>query len=115
MTVAAAQPQSPRVKRWSKQEYNEQVEQGWFEGKRRFLFRGELIEMPAVNSPHAWAVMKLRRKLTKAFPDHEIRIQLPFEVSLIASAWKYFATLKRRTELHLACGIEFGIHSVRAM
>src|SRR3954470_17924844 len=81
MTVALKDPQGPRVKRWTKQEYNEQVEQGWFEGKRLFLFRGELIEMPAMGQPHAIAVTKLTRVLSTLFPgEFDVRIQLPLEV-----------------------------------
>src|SRR4051812_45797661 len=81
MTLTTHHPQGPHVKRWTKQEYNEQVEQGWFEGKRLFLFRGELIEMPAMGHPHAQAVTALTRLLMNLFPrDYDVRIQLPFEV-----------------------------------
>jgi Uma2 family endonuclease len=80
--LAPPQPPPPRVKRWTKQEYNQLIELGAFRGQRIYLFRGELIEMPPQFHPHAYAVMKLTAALHAAFgvnAGFEIRIQLPFE------------------------------------
>jgi Uma2 family endonuclease len=81
MTLATHQPHGPHVKRWTKREYNQHVEQGWFTGKRLFLFRGELIEMPPMGSPHAWSLTSVSGVLFELFhPDEVVRVQMPFEV-----------------------------------
>jgi Uma2 family endonuclease len=82
MTVVPTQPPPPRVKRWTKREYNELVERGAFRGQHVYLFRGELIEMPPQFRPGAYAVTKLTSALHAVFgvnAGFEIRIQLPFE------------------------------------
>jgi len=82
MTVALQQPQPPHVKRWTKAEYNEQVDRGTFDGQRLYLFRGELIEMSPMQNPHAMSVMKATKILFATYnPDKfDIRVQMPFEV-----------------------------------
>jgi Uma2 family endonuclease len=83
MTIAIDQPPPPRVKRWTKREYNEMVERGAFRGQHVYLFRGELIEMSPQYHPHAFAVTRLTTALVVAFGmggGFEFRIQLPFEV-----------------------------------
>lgn len=83
MTVVDQQPAPPRVKRWTKDEYNKLTERGIFNGQRLYLFRGELIEMSPQLRPHAYAVMKLTTALHSAFgvnAGYETRIQLPFDV-----------------------------------
>ncbi len=80
MTLATHNPRGPHVKRWIKREYAQHVEQGWFEGKRLFLFRGELIEMPAMGAPHAQALTNVSNVLFELFrPKHIVRIQMPFD------------------------------------
>ena len=83
MTIAIdQQPPPPRLKRWTKQEYNDLVERGAFQGQHVYLFRGELIEMSPQYHPHAFAITKLTTALFVAFGldgGHEIRIQLPFD------------------------------------
>jgi Uma2 family endonuclease len=83
MSVVDQHPAPPRVKRWTKDEYNGLAAQGVFAGQRLYLFRGELIEMSPQLHPHAFAVMKLTTALYAAFgvdTGYEIRIQLPFDV-----------------------------------
>ncbi len=41
------------AKRWTKAEFNAAVERGWFAGSRIYLYRGELVEMPAMGTLHA--------------------------------------------------------------
>jgi Uma2 family endonuclease len=81
--VIDQQPPAPRLKRWTKQEYNDLVERGAFRGQHVYLFRGELIEMSPQYHPHAFAVTKLNSALLRAFgldAGFECRIQLPFDV-----------------------------------
>jgi Uma2 family endonuclease len=72
----------PRVKRWTKDEYNDLVDRGFFHGQRLYLFRGELIEMAPMNNPHAQVIVKVSRWLYSApfAQQHVIRIQLPIDV-----------------------------------
>jgi Uma2 family endonuclease len=80
MNLVADKPTKPRVKRWTKREYNDLVEKGAFQGQRVYLFRGEFIEMPPMGGPHAKCVMKVANWLYPNFrPQHDIRIQMPFE------------------------------------
>jgi Uma2 family endonuclease len=72
----------PRVKRWTKREYNELVQLGVFRSQRVYLFRGEIIEMSPQLRPHAHAVLQLTHALFQLFGangNEKIRIQLPFD------------------------------------
>lgn len=70
----------PRVKRWTKREYNALVERGMFQGERAFLYRGGLIEMPPMGGLHARAIMTITDWLHETFrPAYRVRIQCPFE------------------------------------
>jgi Uma2 family endonuclease len=51
MTVAVDKPTEPRVKRWTKQEYNDLVERGAFRDRRVYLYRGEIIQQFAEPAP----------------------------------------------------------------
>jgi Uma2 family endonuclease len=81
MTLILNNPAKPHVKRWTKGEYNHDVERGLFDNKRRvFLYRGELIEMPSMGALHVQAVKRLGYFLHEHFrPAHEVRMQMPFE------------------------------------
>lgn len=79
MTVAVEQLHSPRLKKWTQQEYLDLVERGAFRKQRVYLFRGDILEMAPHGHPHAFGIMKLNRCLTAVFPEpYEIRIQLSF-------------------------------------
>ncbi|MBV8780130.1 MAG: Uma2 family endonuclease, partial [Phycisphaerae bacterium] len=81
MTLALDNPAKPHLKRWTKAEFNEAVDRGWFVWDRRvFLFRGELIELPPMGSLHAFGISNLNDWLTETFKrPHRIRIQSPFD------------------------------------
>jgi Uma2 family endonuclease len=66
--------------RWTKDEYHKATGRGWFDGRRVYLYRGELIQMPAMGGLHARGVVRLTYWLTETFrPEWEVRLQLPFE------------------------------------
>jgi Uma2 family endonuclease len=80
MNLVVDKPTKPRVKRWTKREYNDLVEMGAFQGQRVYLFRGELIEMPPMGGPQAQCLIKVSDWLYTVFkPQHFVRIQMPFE------------------------------------
>jgi Uma2 family endonuclease len=81
MTVAIDKPAfPPRVKRWTKREYNDLVDRGVFRGQRLYLYRGELIEVAPMGTLHALGIMKVTDWLHDTFgSDYRIRCQMPFE------------------------------------
>src|SRR5437879_5219089 len=83
MTVAIDKPAfPPRVKRWTKREYNDLVERGFFNGQRLYLYRGELIEVAPMGMRHAHGITNAMDWLFDQFgkdPGFKIRCQMPFE------------------------------------
>ncbi len=65
--------------RWSKAEYNEAVERGSLRKRRVYLYRGELIEMPAMGTLHARGISRVGSWVHRTFePEFVIRGQSPF-------------------------------------
>jgi Uma2 family endonuclease len=80
MTLLLNNPAKPHLKRWTKREYNDEVNRGAFQKQRLFLYRGELIEMPPMGSLHSFGVTNVTEWLAQNFlPHYRIRIQQPFE------------------------------------
>jgi Uma2 family endonuclease len=81
VTLILNNPAKPHIKRWTKAEYNADVERGLFASKRRvFLYRGELIELPPMGSLHRFGIANLTEWLSRDFvPLHRVLIQCPFE------------------------------------
>jgi Uma2 family endonuclease len=78
---STSESEAPHVKRWTKDEYNELVDRGFFNGMRLYLFRGELIEMAPMGNPHAQSIMKGSNWAFATFrPAFEVRVQMPFSV-----------------------------------
>jgi Uma2 family endonuclease len=80
MSLVIDKPTKPRIKRWTKREYNDLVDKGAFRGQRLYLFRGGLIEMPPMGAPHAQCLLKVTEWAYATFrPEHRVRIQMPFD------------------------------------
>jgi Uma2 family endonuclease len=82
MTAAIQQTFTPRSKRWTKAEYLRLVDRGAFaEMDHFYLFRGELLEMSPMQTPHALSSMKITKLLFSVFDPSrfDIRVQLPFD------------------------------------
>jgi Uma2 family endonuclease len=82
MTLAIDEPPPPRAMRWTKRDYNDLTERGFFDGKRVYLFRGELIEMSPQYHPHAFALTELSEELHDIFRRRQgfkVRVQMPFD------------------------------------
>lgn len=84
MTAVLEQPQHPRLKRWTKAEYLRLVESGAFdEDGHYYLFRGEILDMSPMGSPHSISMMKATAVLSRAIASHSgeqfLRVQLPFD------------------------------------
>lgn len=72
--------ENPRAYKWTKEEYYQLSELGFLKGKRTELIDGEIIEMPAMKSPHATALSLTDEALRQiSFGDFSIRSQLPID------------------------------------
>lgn len=67
------------VYRWTRDEYEQLAEQGFFPpGKRVELIDGVIYEMSPQKGPHAKGILLVTEALRSAFPQgHQIRVQLP--------------------------------------
>lgn len=73
----------PHAKRWTRAEFYELAEQGYFRGKRVQLIDGEIFEMAPQGHPHSKAIMLLTRWATTHFPPPAlVRIQMPLNASV---------------------------------
>src|SRR5260370_39887993 len=57
----------PRTYRWSRDEFHQMADLGWFVDKHVELIDGEIIEMPVAKGRHVKAVSLALRALTAAF------------------------------------------------
>ncbi len=80
LVTLSPRPHRP-AKRWSKAEFNAAVERGWFAGSRIYLYRGELVEMPAMGTLHIRGITRVASWLHKTLePPFLIRHPGPFEL-----------------------------------
>ncbi len=73
------EPEFPRLRRWTLEEYNRMVNAGILTAQDKVqLVEGEIVEMTPQNSPHMITVTKAFRLLEKAAGDKQyVRIQGP--------------------------------------
>ncbi len=77
--TSIATDSNPRQKRWTRQEYYELYEAGYFEGKRVELINGEILEMSPQSFEHSWSLDVVAEKLREVFGrDYWVRSQAPF-------------------------------------
>lgn len=75
MTLQIAEPQT---KRWTRDEYYQLADAGYFQRQRVQLIQGEIIQMSPQKHPHSKAILLADRWLRESFPTpHLIRIQMP--------------------------------------
>ena len=75
MTVLA---QEPRTRRWSREEFYQMMDLGWFLGQSVELIRGEILEIPNQKSGHYASIDKSARRLERVFgPGLWVRTQAP--------------------------------------
>jgi len=96
MTLAQSKPLDALAPlRWSRSEYYQLAEEGYFQGKRVMLIDGEIIQMPGQKEPHAWAITVLNRILIQRFdPEYVVRCQLPLNISDFSEPEPDFAIVK---------------------
>jgi Uma2 family endonuclease len=73
MTLVADNPTQPRVKRWTKEEYNELVERGFLYGQSTFLHRGELVNKSADRGlvPKHWSKKEFVENVERGFISNQ--------------------------------------------
>ncbi|MEJ7849000.1 MAG: Uma2 family endonuclease [Pyrinomonadaceae bacterium] len=73
---------TPKLFKWSVNEYYQIAELGFFNGKRVELIRGEIIEMAPMKSPHATSIQLAYDLLAKIFQkEFLVRQQMPLSLS----------------------------------
>ena len=71
----------PTVRKWTKNEYHEAAELGWFDGQRVELIDGEVIRMPPQKDKHAMSLRLVDVAMRKAFPkDYVFCLQMPLDL-----------------------------------
>jgi Uma2 family endonuclease len=88
----------PVRQRWTRAQYYQMAEQGWFQGKRVELIEGEVIRMPAQKNSHAIAIDLACKALEAAFGSgHWVRAQFPLHVLPRSAPEPDVAVVKGRT------------------
>ena len=82
MTLQIPAAAEPQAKRWTREEFYELAEQGYFRNKRVQLIDGEIFEMAPQGHPHSKAITILTRWATTNFPEPAlVRVQMPLNAS----------------------------------
>ncbi|MBC8108126.1 MAG: Uma2 family endonuclease [Anaerolineae bacterium] len=81
MTTTFPKLANPQTRRWTREEFYQLAEDGWFEGQRVLLLEGEIIQTPPMKHPHALAVAKVVDVMRKLFPDSWIRQDMPLNAT----------------------------------
>ena len=80
MTTKLAEPQA---RRWTKSEYDDLAQQGWFQHERVQLIHGEIIQMPAHGHAHFQMLNRVGELLRGAFgPGYWVRMQGPLDLAM---------------------------------
>lgn len=71
----------PRQLRWTKSQYHQMADLGWFRGQRVELIDGEIIEMPPQKEDHFASILRTTDALRVAFgPGYTVRPQGPLDL-----------------------------------
>jgi Uma2 family endonuclease len=71
----------PQVRRWTKSEYHQAADLGWFDGQRVELLDGEVIEMAPQRDAHAYAVRLAADACQRRWgATHTILVQMPLNL-----------------------------------
>jgi Uma2 family endonuclease len=72
----------PRIKRWTRDEYYQMADLGWFRGKRVCLLSGEIYEMAGQGNWHSVGIGLAQYALQDVFPREKfwVRPQLPLDL-----------------------------------
>lgn len=94
---------------WTRAEFEQAAERGVFSPEERLeLVEGEIVQMPARNTPHSAAIGALQEALGRAFPTgYWTRIQLPLalgdstrlepDIAVVPGSWRDYRTAQPET------------------
>ncbi|HEV2296619.1 MAG TPA: Uma2 family endonuclease [Tepidisphaeraceae bacterium] len=73
----------PRARRWTRDEYYQMADLGWFEGQRVELIEGRIVEMPPQTEDHYATIHRTSTVLSDVFGEgHVVRSQAPMSVGV---------------------------------
>src|SRR5436190_16128803 len=79
MTIA--NPVQPRTRRFTREEYHQMADMGFFQGQRVELIGGEIVEMAAQKDQHAFSVRLTAHALRPIFePANTVMQQAPLRL-----------------------------------
>jgi Uma2 family endonuclease len=68
----------PQTRRWTREEYDRLADEGWFEGQRVMLLKGEIVQMPPQGPTHTKSILLTQHILQTIFePKDVVRVQMP--------------------------------------
>ena len=97
MSVAVPAEPGITIRGLRREEYDQLVEMGVFEGERIELLGGALIEMNPQGSPHGWVIERLTATLMPLAEQYSLRIQLPLAIDEISEPEPDVAITDRTT------------------
>ncbi len=79
-------PAEPRPHRWTREQFYQMLDLGWFIEQRVELIDGEVIDMPAQKNPHALGITLTADALRQVFgPNYWVRVQMTLDLPSISS------------------------------
>jgi Uma2 family endonuclease len=79
-------PAEPQPRRWTRDEYYQMAELGWFQDQRVELIDGDVVQMTPQKNAHAVALKLCEIALEAAFGDgYWVRMQLPLDLTSTSS------------------------------
>jgi Uma2 family endonuclease len=85
MSMSAPQILEPQTHRWTRAEFNQMGELGWFHDRRVELIEGEVVEMPPLGNRHCISTECTADALRNAFgPGFWVRVQMPLDLGMLS-------------------------------
>jgi len=79
-------PSEIQPHRWTREQFYQMLELGWFQDQRVELIEGEIFDMPAQLNFHALAIKLSDTALSSAFgPNYWVRVQMTLDLTPLSS------------------------------
>src|SRR5215469_10474796 len=76
----------PRLHRWTREQYYQMLDLGWFQDQRVELIDGEVIDMPPQKNFHALSIKLTDTVLNSTFgSSYWVRVQMTLDLSPLSS------------------------------
>jgi Uma2 family endonuclease len=77
---------APSRHRWTREQFYQMLDLGWFQDQRVELIEGEVLDMPAQENLHAIGITVSADALRAAFgPGHWVRVQMTLDLTPLSS------------------------------